>query len=190
MLPAQVLAHPSVYLCGGGWLFFVAENAVLSENRQVFIDRLGERGYKSCYGLLSTCSLASVAYGLWRHGPGPRLRTVGTPSLALGSALTCVGLVGAFNLAPALANPMSDDFTGCPLDLKAVRAEKPTDVVGLERVTRHPQFWSLGFLGLGCAAKAWRPRWAESGIAAMPLGRMLALAATLRAKLRLLSVQL
>lgn len=150
--PAQVLAHPSVYLCGGGWLFFVAENAVLSENRQVFIDRLGERGYKSCYGLLSTCSLASVAYGLWRHGPGPRLRIVGTPSLALGSALTCVGLVGAFNLAPALANPMSDDFTGCPLDLKAARAEKPTDVVGLERVTRHPQFWSLGFLGLGCAA--------------------------------------
>ena len=70
--PAQVLAHPAVYLCGGGWLFFVAENAVLSENRQVFIDRLGERGYKSCYGLLSTCSLASVAYGLWRHGPGPR----------------------------------------------------------------------------------------------------------------------
>ena len=124
--PAQVLAHPSVYLCGGGWLFFVAENAVLSENRQVFIDRLGDRGYKSCYGLLSTGSLASVAYGLWRHGPGPRLRTVGTPSLALGSALTCVGLVGAFNLAPALANPMSD--------------------------TRHPQFWSLGFLGLGCAA--------------------------------------
>ena len=61
--PAQVLAHPSVYLCGGGWLFFVAENAVLSENRQVFIDRLGDRGYKSCYGLLSTCSLASVAYG-------------------------------------------------------------------------------------------------------------------------------
>lgn len=150
--PAQVLAHPSVYLCGGGWLFFVAENAVLSENRQVFIDRLGDRGYKSCYGLLSTCSLASVAYGLWRHGPGPRLRAVGTPSLALGSALTCVGLVGAFNLAPALANPMSDDFTGCPLDLKAARAEKPTDVVGLERVTRHPQFWSLGFLGLGCAA--------------------------------------
>ena len=134
--PAQVLAHPSVYLCGGGWLFFVAENAVLSENRQVFIDRLGDRGYKSCYGLLSTCSLASVAYGLWRHGPGPRIRTVGPPSLALGSALTCVGLVGAFNLAPALANPLGDDFTGCPLDLKAVRAEKASDVVGLERVTR------------------------------------------------------
>ena len=220
--PAQVLAHPSVCLCGGGWLFFVAENAVLSENRQVFIDRLGDRGYKSCYGLLSTCSLASVAYGLWRHGPGPRIRTVGPPSLAIGSALTCVGLVGAFNLAPALANPLGDDFTGCPLDLKAVRAEKATDVVGLERVTRcaeikftgafllnsrvdhhaidatparwrgsvgsspldgasaamrsprndlvknyrvhpthwlistqvtrHPQFWSLGFLGLGCAA--------------------------------------
>ena len=156
--PAQVLAHPSVYLCGGGWLFFVAENAVLSENRQVFIDRLGDRGYKSCYGLLSTCSLASVAYGLWRHGPGPRLRIVGTPSLALGSALTCVGLVGAFNLAPALANPLGDDFTGCPLDLKAVRAEKASDVVGLERVTRHPQFWSLGFLALAVASSPSRPR--------------------------------
>ena len=63
-----------------------------------------------------------------------------------------MGLVGAFNLAPALANPLGDDFTGCPLDLKAARAEKASDVVGLERVTRHPQFWSLGFLGLGCAA--------------------------------------
>lgn len=153
MLPAaQVLGHPAVYLCGGGWAFFVAENCVLSENRQFFIDRLGERGYKSCYGLLSTASLTSVAYGLWRHGPGPRLRTVGPASFVLGSALTCVGLVGALNLAPALANPLGPDFMGCPLDLKVIRAEKSKDVVGLERVTRHPQFWSLGFLGLGCAA--------------------------------------
>ena len=134
--PAQVLAHPSVCLCGGGWLFFVAENAVLSENRQVFIDRLGDRGYKSCYGLLSTCSLASVAYGLWRHGPGPQNKDCGNAvfSIRIGADLRRTGR--GLQPGPALANPLGDDFTGCPLDLKAVRAEKASDVVGLERVTR------------------------------------------------------
>ena len=145
--PAQVLAHPAVYLCGGGWLFFVAENAVLSENRQVFIDRLGDRGYKSCYGLLSTCSLASVAYGLWRHGPGPRLRTVGTPSLALGSALL-VSPGRRVQPGPGAREPHVRRLHGLPADLKAVRADRAS----WAWTARGIAVLSLGFLGLGCAA--------------------------------------
>ena len=57
-----VVASPRPTRPAGGWCFFVAENAVLSENRAWFIERVGERAYRGCYGLCSTASLASVGY--------------------------------------------------------------------------------------------------------------------------------
>mmetsp|Transcript_15975 Transcript_15975/g.47658 ORF Transcript_15975/g.47658 Transcript_15975/m.47658 type:complete len:245 (-) Transcript_15975:35-769(-) len=156
----SLLASPCVKWCGGGWLFFVAENAVMSENRGAVIDVLGsEKTYRGVYGLLSSGSLLSIAYGLWRHGPGPRLSAapVGVAPRLLGLAFQTAGLVGAANLAPALANPLSPGFMGCPLDLERKKADAAAkdsgDAVGLKRVTRHPTFWTMGFLGLGVAAQ-------------------------------------
>ena len=154
---AQIFASPCVRFCGGGWCFFVAENAVMSENRGWLIDSLGEKGYRGCYGALSTLSMASVAYGYWRHGPGPKLRAAGpgAAALALGFGFQTLGLVAVANVAPKLNNPFDGDFlTKCPLDLEHERArkERPKDeVYGAQRVTRHPTFWTLGALGLGVA---------------------------------------
>lgn len=154
-MAAAALSHPAVLYTAGGWCFFVAENAVLSENRAWFIERVGERAYRGCYGLCSTASLASVGYGVWRHGPGPRLRAgVGGLSRVAGVAFQTLGLVGFANLAPPLTNPLAPDATGCPLDFKKARSDRERgDVHGLQRITRHPQFWAMGFCGLGVAAQ-------------------------------------
>ena len=155
----SLLAAPAVKWCGGGWLFFIAENAVMSENRGALIEALGEKGYKGCYGALSTCSMASIAYGYWRHGPGPRLTAAGPgpARLLFGFAFQTVGLVAALNVAPKLKSPLEAGFfSSCPLDLdheRAAKARPKDEIYGAQRVTRHPTFWTLGCLGLGAALR-------------------------------------
>lgn len=157
----SLLGSKAVRLCGGGWCFFVAENAIMSENRGVVIEHLGETGYRGCYGALSTGSMAAVAFGWWRHGPGPKIFARGPPAAALfaGAAFQTLGLVALCDVAPALANPFADfPRLACPVDLAAYRDEKARkgdgdDARGLQRVTRHPAFWTLGFLGLGVALR-------------------------------------
>ena len=155
----SLLASKAVRWCGGGWCFFIAENAVMSENRAAVIDAVGEQGYRGCYGALSTASLASIAYGYVRHGPGPRL-AAGPPSavrLAAGLGCHALGFAAAANVAPKLRSPLDPGFlSSCPLDLEHERAAKlrPKDEVrGLQRVTRHPTFWTLGCLGVGAALR-------------------------------------
>ena len=43
----------------GGWSFFIAENLVLSENRTMLIDQLGDDGYHYLYGFFSTAAMVS-----------------------------------------------------------------------------------------------------------------------------------
>ena len=40
-----VLRHPGVRLIGGGWAFFIAENVVISENREAIIASIGDNYY-------------------------------------------------------------------------------------------------------------------------------------------------
>ena len=40
-----VLRHPGVRLIGGGWAFFIAENVVISENREAIIASIGDDHY-------------------------------------------------------------------------------------------------------------------------------------------------
>ena len=121
----SLLASKAVRWCGGGWCFFIAENAVMSENRAAVIDAVGEKGYRGCYGALSTASLASIAYGYVRHGPGPRL-AAGPPSavrLAAGLGCHALGFAAAANVAPKLRSPLDPGFlSSCPLDLEHERA--------------------------------------------------------------------
>ena len=55
---------------------FLAENFIMSENRQWLIENLpnGSAGYHSLYNTLSSLACCSVAYGYFRHGrsQGPR----------------------------------------------------------------------------------------------------------------------
>jgi hypothetical protein len=51
----------------GGWTFFIAENAILSENRTYLITALGgdESNYHLMYGTLSTTATASIGYAYY-----------------------------------------------------------------------------------------------------------------------------
>lgn len=50
----------------GGWIFFIVENAVLSENRDILIQGMGgqqqESNYRTLYGTISTIATISILY--------------------------------------------------------------------------------------------------------------------------------
>lgn len=173
----SVLQHRGVRLIGGGWVFFITENVVLSGNRDAIIASIGEVNYTRTYSALSTCACASIAYGYLRHGrqQGPKLWTT-TPRAARYGAVVLqgLGLVGFSQMLPRLQVPITMDAGSasevaarggppasdssaastvrvrCPMDFRAEGA--PEDgIAGLKRVTRHPTFWSMGALGLGTA---------------------------------------
>eukprot|EP00929_Paragymnodinium_shiwhaense_P010968 TRINITY_DN11609_c0_g1_i1.p1 TRINITY_DN11609_c0_g1~~TRINITY_DN11609_c0_g1_i1.p1 ORF type:complete len:278 (-),score=46.51 TRINITY_DN11609_c0_g1_i1:16-849(-) len=183
---AHILRHRGVQLIGGGWSFFIAENLVLSHNRDALIEAIGDGGYHGIYNTLSTCACASIAYGYIRHGrgKGPRIFCPTTPAARAGALiLQSCGLVGFSQLAPRLQVPVTWSGAAekkpskwnaaattageaaeakaasasssalrarCPMDFTP--ADVPPDgIYGLKRVSRHPTFWSLGFLGLGSA---------------------------------------
>jgi len=105
----------------GGWLFFIAENAVLSENRNYLIDALGgDEIYHAVYGTCSTAAMASIGYGyrqLQRATAGPPAAAaqpaavflVSNPALRLGLAFATMslGLVLASQTAPKLQVPVA-----------------------------------------------------------------------------------
>jgi len=47
----------------GSWTFFIAENAILSENRTRIIEVCGDDNYHYIYGSFSTAALASITWG-------------------------------------------------------------------------------------------------------------------------------
>lgn len=173
----SVLQHRGVRLIGGGWVFFITENVVLSGNRDGIIASIGEVNYTRTYSALSTCACASIAYGYLRHGrqQGPKLWTTSPPRAARCGAVVLqgLGLAGFSQMLPRLQFPITMDpgsasevaragppTTGsstastvrvrCPMDFRP--DEAPEDgIAGLKRVTRHPTFWSMGALGLGTA---------------------------------------
>ena len=57
----EAVSHPSVRWIGAGWAGFVAENLVLSHNREEIITALGERNYHRAYNFLSTSACAAIA---------------------------------------------------------------------------------------------------------------------------------
>lgn len=160
---------------GGGWAFFIAENALLSENRTALIDQLGDERYHLVYGTLSTIATASIGYAyfklnntksnmpsnlvLWRH----------KPTLAAGFAswaVLSVGLVMASQAAPKMQIPvtlasssstssstLSSLSVRCPFDFSDKNHNDFVggSVHGLDRISRHPGLWSFGLMGMGQA---------------------------------------
>ena len=175
----SVLRSPAVRWAAGGWSFFIAENALLSENRTWLIQELGDEPYHLVYGTLSTVATASIGYAYYSI-----LKTKVSPALAMNprSSLTMVGgwiflsigTILASQTAPKMQIPFSliDKSTTAtttttsesPFTSKSLQVRCPFDfsdkkvaldsIHGVERITRHPGLWSLGFVGLGQAILA------------------------------------
>ncbi|KAH8059289.1 potassium channel [Aureococcus anophagefferens] len=102
----------------------------MSENRAAVIDAVGEKGYRGCYGTLSTASLASIAYGYVRHGPGPRLWPgAGPVRLAAGLAARRSASRRRRTSRPS-SGPLDPGFLTAAPDLEHERAKlRPARVV-------------------------------------------------------------
>ena len=164
----------------GGWTFFIAENAILSENRTAIIDAVGEQQYHALYGGISTTACLSIAYGYFKkvqHAPPlqwPLAAAVPASRMACAFALQAAGLAGAAQALPKLQVPFQRKeapapsvpaqqqqqqqsqaaskvwAVRCPFDF-APPASVDGGVVGAERVSRHLGLWSFAAFSLGAA---------------------------------------
>lgn len=154
-----------------GWLGFITENVVLSENRTEIIAAFGDSNYHRLYNTLSTAACASIGWGFFKHGrgQGPALRYRGKISLFTGYVLQSLGFVGLSQLLPKFQIPVTksaEDNTSpatseapaassfalrCPMDFRP--NDVPADgIYGVERISRHANLWSYGLVTLGYAA--------------------------------------
>lgn len=176
-----MLKSKGVKWIGLGWTGFILENLILSHNREEIISTFGSDKYHMVYNTLSTIACSSIAWGYYKHRKmGPLLKGRTLLSLGAGFAFQAVGLVCLSQLVPKLQTPvMLDSATNpqtphapadtpvssengstsassyslrvrCPMDFKP--KDVPRDgIYGLERISRHAVFWSLGF---ACAGQA------------------------------------
>lgn len=100
----------------GGWLFFVAENAVLSENRTAIIDYLGsDETYHAVYGTCSTIATASILYSyrkLRQQQQSSVLAPISRVRLGIAGSVMSVGLILASQTLPKLQIPVELQSTG------------------------------------------------------------------------------
>lgn len=180
MLVQQIAKHPGARWAFFGWSAFLAENVVLSHNREYVISEIGNDKYHYLYNTLSTAACASIAYGLFRFrspGVASRLWNTNRARVQVGAfALQGLGLVGFSQAAPRLQIPWAynDEFSS-DVPTNATRktsvassaatasssttkfhARCPFDFQedkgnGLKQITRHPMLWSLGLFGIGSA---------------------------------------
>eukprot|EP00940_MAST-03C_sp_MAST-3C-sp2_P001735 g1735.t1 len=168
-------AHPGARWAFFGWSGFIAENVVLSHNREIVIREIGNENYHLLYNTLSTLACASIGYGLFRfRSPIAASRmwsTRGTKLQGIAFCLQAIGLVGFSQAAPRLQVPFATAPTPeesttsssknplptqrfharCPFDFHEKHEGDGTTARGLKRITRHPMLWSLGALGAGAA---------------------------------------
>lgn len=163
------LRSPSFRWAVGGWSFFIAENVILSENRGYLIQMLGDEGYHAAYGTLSTAAMVSVAYA-YRYKLGASPYSSGVPLFHKGMAFVSVSLglilvsqtLPKFQLPVTMVSPppsITNNPTVAVPNNRSFRVQCPFDftdkklshgaVHGIERITRHPGLWSMGFVGLG-----------------------------------------
>ena len=172
---ATLLAHRGVRWTALGWSAFIAENLVMSQNREYIINNFGDDNYHMVYNILSTAACSSIAYRFFRFGKfgGPTFQHRGLPVHVVAFVIQALGLVGLSQLIPAMQIPVgvvsqnkstvkspSDSNAGkekeiklyvrCPMDFKPKHASAD-GLFGMERVTRYPALWAMGFTGLGSA---------------------------------------
>jgi uncharacterized membrane protein len=179
-MTTALLRSSTMRWAAGGWLFFIAENVVLSENRTMLIENLGDGGYHSVYGFFSTVATGSIVYAYIRKvrhvGPFAFTGLTPLPWRIASWALLSVGLGMASQTLPKFQIPVAytaettTDNTviaaaegpapvaaakpsfqvRCPFDF-AAKKQPGVEMYGMERVSRHPGLWSMAFVGLGHA---------------------------------------
>ena len=64
----QYMSNKGVKFITFGWIGFIAENVIISHNREQIINFLGnEKLYKQLYSGLSTVAVSSIAYGYFKY---------------------------------------------------------------------------------------------------------------------------
>ena len=176
----SVFRSPAVRWAAGGWSFFILENAVLSENRTWLIQELGDESYHLVYGTLSTVATASIGYTYYsilkkKVSPGLALNPTSSLAMVGGWIFLSIGTIMASQTAPKMQIPFAliDKSTTtttttttsespfqsktlqvrCPFDFSDKRVADDS-IKGVDRITRHPGLWSIGFVGLGQAMLA------------------------------------
>ena len=157
-----------------GWIAFITENVVLSENRTEIIAAVGDDNYHRLYNTLSTSACLSIGWGFFKHGRGlgPALSYRSNASLFTGYILQSFGFVALSQLLPKFQIPVTKEPTDsetsssaadsstppkssfslrCPMDFRP--NDVPADgIYGIDRVSRHANLWTYGLIGLGYAA--------------------------------------
>lgn len=166
----SVFGSPQMRLAAGGWVFFVVENAVLSENRTWLIDYLGDDNYHLLYGTFSTAATASIGYAYYKitRGGGGVITGIKLSILSrLGSwGFLSAGVILASQALPKMQIPFMVSSSSsssesssnglkfqvrCPFDFADQKHASDAALRGMERVTRHPGLWSLALMGAGNA---------------------------------------
>jgi len=161
MSKLHLLNHAGVRWICGGWSFFIAENLVITENREWIIDGMGEQKYHWMFNTLSTAACASIFYGYVKYGrrQGPLFWT---PRRVPAFFFTSVSMIIFSQLLPALQSPTtfaqawgSSDPSKetkrnrCPLDLSFDGNANPEG--GLKRISRNAPLWMFGCFCFGQA---------------------------------------
>jgi uncharacterized membrane protein len=165
------IQNQGVRWISAGWIGFIAENLILSENRQYIIENLGDDNYHYLYSTLSTLACGSIAYGYLRHGrrKGPTLQAPpGLGRKIIAFIVQTLGLVGFSQAIPLVRMPYTyvENSTPpnlplevsptkvkawrCPMDFRSNDLSE-NEVFGVERITRHAVFWSFGLFTLSSA---------------------------------------
>ena len=164
-LPKSSLAGWAV----SGWALFVAENAILSENRTFLIDYLGgDDPYHWLYGTCSTAAMGSIGYSYYYLKKQsmkalPAATAIRHPAIVMAASWTSLtmGFILALQGLPSMQVPisLSTGQVRCPFDFSPRQAQHTDSnsdpaaaLFGIERITRHPGLWSFGLIGLGNAA--------------------------------------
>lgn len=179
----QALADRAVKWIGLGWLGFISENLIISDNREWIIENYGNNNYHMAYSALSTITSGSILYGYIRYGRGrgPKLPEPSSVRKAVSFVFTSFGLMGLSQYVPLIRMPYTYDNVEipenqvnsngmkksalqqssnksetkvwrCPMDFRPKDAKVTEDgIQGMERISRHSMFWSLGSLAMGKA---------------------------------------
>lgn len=172
--------HTGVKWVTAGWVGFIAENLIMSDNRDWIIGTFGDDNYHIAYNILSTAACSSIAYGFLKHGKvgGASFPRRGPVLQLAGFGIQALGLAGLSQLAPALQvpiafgshqpnkehtssakvtaeSPSTNEKTEKKLYVRCPVDFRPRNpeggIYGMERITRHPALW---FMGISCFGSA------------------------------------
>jgi hypothetical protein len=162
-----------------GCSLFILENLVLSHNRDYIISQTGSvKNYQTIYSCLSLAAMGGIGYGYLRGRGGARWSGGMLPITGrvrwVAVGVQTLGIAGLMSTLPKLQIPITFESSVpesdssktksktqsketpvevlglkmlCPIDFKSTNGEQ----LGLKRITRYPELFSLAFATAGSA---------------------------------------